>query len=155
MGRQVSEVCSVLWRRRRGRARSVAPRSAGSAGRGQWANAPVEAGARTGDHGADRRSDAAWQMDQPRQPQVAWSAQADATRPYARTDTHSVGAARPTVGRLGTSMPSIYCPGCGEANPENARFCSQCGTPLTRAAAERATAGETTSMIFSGAELTE
>jgi hypothetical protein len=49
-------------------------------------------------------------------------------------------------------MPSIYCPACGEANPDNARFCLQCGTPLTRAAAERATAGETTSMIFSGAE---
>ena len=52
-------------------------------------------------------------------------------------------------------MPSIYCPGCGEANPENARFCSQCGTPLTRAAAERATAGETTSMIFTGRRAAE
>jgi predicted amidophosphoribosyltransferase len=48
-------------------------------------------------------------------------------------------------------MPSIYCPGCGEANPETARFCSQCGTPLTRAAAERPTDGDTTSMFFTGA----
>ena len=49
-------------------------------------------------------------------------------------------------------MPSIYCNVCGEPNPDNARFCSQCGTPLTRAAADRGTAGETTSMIFTGGE---
>jgi len=92
-------------------------------------------------------------MDQRRQPQVALSAQADAARLDAGTDVHSVSAVRPTIGRLGTQMPSVYCTRCGEANPENARFCSQCGTPLTRAAAERgATAGETTSMIFTGAE---
>jgi pSer/pThr/pTyr-binding forkhead associated (FHA) protein len=50
-------------------------------------------------------------------------------------------------------MPSVYCPGCGEPNPETARFCSQCGTALTRAAADRGTAGETTSMIFTGTDL--
>jgi pSer/pThr/pTyr-binding forkhead associated (FHA) protein len=49
-------------------------------------------------------------------------------------------------------MPSIYCTACGEANPDSARFCSQCGTPLNRAAVDRGTAGETTSMIFTGAE---
>jgi pSer/pThr/pTyr-binding forkhead associated (FHA) protein len=47
-------------------------------------------------------------------------------------------------------MPSVYCTGCGEANPETSRFCSQCGRPLTRQPGERAT--ETTSMIFAGAE---
>ncbi len=52
-------------------------------------------------------------------------------------------------------MPSVYCTGCGEANPENARFCLHCGRPLTREAAERATAGETTSMIFAGVEPAE
>ena len=26
----------------------------------------------------------------------------------------------------------MYCIGCGEENPEGARFCSQCGTPLAR-----------------------
>jgi len=94
-------------------------------------------------------------MDQRRHPQVPWTAQGDVAREYARTENHYAGAARPTVGRLAASMPSIYCPGCGEPNPESARFCSQCGTPLTRAAAERATAGETTSMIFTGAETTD
>jgi hypothetical protein len=166
----------VIWRRRRGRARSVAARSAGG---DRWASAPVEASARANDYvgGTDyagnrdadyagnrdadyagnRDADygGAWQMDQPRRPQVAWTAQGDVAREYARTGNHSAGAARPTIGRLGASMPSIYCPGCGEANPETARFCSQCGTPLTRAAAERPTAGETTSMIFTGAEVTE
>ena len=185
----------MIWRRRRGRARSVAARSAGVDRR---RSAPVEAGTRAneyvggadyaanrgpdyaanrgpdyagnrgadyaGNRGADYAgnrgapypgADPAWQMDQPRHPQVAWTAQGDVAREHARTGNHSAGAARPTIGRLGASMPSIYCPGCGEANPETARFCSQCGTPLTRAAAERATAGETTSMIFTGAEATD
>ncbi|HUC56878.1 MAG TPA: FHA domain-containing protein [Streptosporangiaceae bacterium] len=44
-------------------------------------------------------------------------------------------------------MASIYCPRCGAANQDNARFCSQCATPL---AGQRASAGETTSMIFTG-----
>ena len=29
-------------------------------------------------------------------------------------------------------MPSVYCTQCGHANPDGARFCSNCGTPLTR-----------------------
>jgi pSer/pThr/pTyr-binding forkhead associated (FHA) protein len=50
-------------------------------------------------------------------------------------------------------MPSVYCTGCGEANPETSRFCSQCGRPLTRGTGERTS--ETTSMIFTGAEPAE
>ena len=50
-------------------------------------------------------------------------------------------------------MPSVYCTGCGEANPETSRFCSQCGRPLTRVPGERTS--ETTSMIFTGAEPAE
>jgi hypothetical protein len=65
-------------------------------------------------------------------------------------DVRSAATTRPTNGRLGSQMPSVYCTGCGEANADTARFCSQCGTPLTRQAGERAT--ETTSMIFTGAE---
>jgi pSer/pThr/pTyr-binding forkhead associated (FHA) protein len=42
-------------------------------------------------------------------------------------------------------MPSVICTACGAANHEDARFCSQCGTPLVRAAGERA--AETTSVI--------
>jgi len=153
----------VIWRRRRSRARSVVARSGGGGSPSRWADEPVDAAARSRhpDYGTEYgvgtgpASSTAWQMDQPRQPQVPWTAQADVAREYARTDTYSARAARPMMGRLGAAMPSIYCPGCGEANPETARFCSQCGTPLTRAAAERATAGETTSMIFTGPETTD
>jgi hypothetical protein len=28
-------------------------------------------------------------------------------------------------------MPSVYCTQCGRANPEDARFCSSCGSPLS------------------------
>lgn len=42
-------------------------------------------------------------------------------------------------------MASVYCVRCGRANPEGARFCSQCGTPLPRGSAEGT--AETTSII--------
>jgi hypothetical protein len=29
-------------------------------------------------------------------------------------------------------MPSVYCTQCGHANAEGARFCTNCGTPLTQ-----------------------
>jgi FHA domain/zinc-ribbon domain len=45
-------------------------------------------------------------------------------------------------------MPSVYCTRCGEPNPEGARFCSQCGTPLVRRSGERA--ADTTSTISLG-----
>lgn len=40
-------------------------------------------------------------------------------------------------------MPSVYCTQCGHANPEDARFCSRCGSPLTRPEVS----GDTTSTI--------
>ncbi|MDF5757150.1 FHA domain-containing protein [Spongiactinospora sp. TRM90649] len=40
-------------------------------------------------------------------------------------------------------MPSVYCTQCGHANPEDARFCSRCGSPLSRTEV----AGDTTSTI--------
>ncbi len=94
-------------------------------------------------------------MDQGRQPQVAWREPADVAAQSARTDVYAVSAVRPTNGRLGSHMPSVYCTGCGEANPDNARFCWQCGTPLIRSPLDRGTAGETTSMIFTGVETSE
>jgi pSer/pThr/pTyr-binding forkhead associated (FHA) protein len=42
-------------------------------------------------------------------------------------------------------MASVYCARCGRPNPEDARFCSNCGTALVRGAAEGV--GETTSTI--------
>jgi hypothetical protein len=50
-------------------------------------------------------------------------------------------------------MPSVYCTQCGHANPDDARFCSNCGTPLTRHVPPPAPgegAGESTSTIQMG-----
>ena len=57
-------------------------------------------------------------------------------------------------------MPGVYCSRCNRLNPDEARYCSNCGAPLTREAAESGTPpqdrgwgsgaerpGETTSMI--------
>jgi hypothetical protein len=98
----------------------------------------------------------AWQVDHRPQPPVTWSGQQDAGRFDARTDVYSISAAHqasqvpPANGRLGSQMPGIFCPRCGAPNPDNARFCSQCATPLVRT--DRVSAGETTSMIFTGME---
>jgi hypothetical protein len=51
-------------------------------------------------------------------------------------------------GRPGGAMASVYCTRCGRPNPDDARFCSNCGAPLVRGAAERP--GETTSTILLG-----
>jgi FHA domain/zinc-ribbon domain len=42
-------------------------------------------------------------------------------------------------------MPTVICNACGATNPEDARFCSQCGSPLVRATVERS--ADTTSVI--------
>ncbi len=94
----------MIWRRRRGRARSVAARSAATAGRARLESAKVQAG--------HRQADTAWQMDPPRQPQVAWNEEADLTRLDARSRD---SVARPTIGRHGAQMPSVYCPGLPDA----------------------------------------
>lgn len=47
-------------------------------------------------------------------------------------------------------MPSVYCTQCGHANPDDARFCSNCGTPLSRSVPPgppRESPGESTSTI--------
>ncbi|MFC6885172.1 MULTISPECIES: FHA domain-containing protein [Actinomadura] len=52
-------------------------------------------------------------------------------------------------------MPSVYCTQCGHANPDDARFCSNCGTPLSRSGPSpspppRESPGESTSTISIG-----
>ena len=49
-------------------------------------------------------------------------------------------------------MPSVYCTQCGHANPDDARFCSNCGTPLRSSAPPppRESPGESTSTISIG-----
>src|SRR3569833_522725 len=49
-------------------------------------------------------------------------------------------------------MPSVYCTQCGHANPEVARFCSNCGTPLTRSVPPvMGDPGDSTSTVSLGA----
>jgi pSer/pThr/pTyr-binding forkhead associated (FHA) protein len=52
-------------------------------------------------------------------------------------------------------MPSVYCTGCGEANPEGARFCSQCGRPLIRGQGDRSWADTTSTISLGGTDLAE
>lgn len=131
----------MIWRRRRNRVRPVAARPEGSAPGGFSASPPAPSG----------QPATAWQVEQRPVPPVAWQPRSD-ERYDARTDVYSVSAARPANGRQGGQVPGVSCPRCGAPNPENARYCSQCATPLTKSAAERGNAGETTSMIFTGAE---
>jgi len=48
-------------------------------------------------------------------------------------------------------MASVFCTTCGEANPEGARYCSRCGTPLVRRGGDRG--ADTTSTISIGSDL--
>ena len=50
-------------------------------------------------------------------------------------------------------MPSVYCTQCGHANPDDARFCSNCGTPLSRSVPPPVMGepGDSTSTISLGA----
>jgi len=96
----------------------------------------------------------AWQVDRRPQPPVAWRPETDTGRYDAHTDVYSISAAGPANGRLGGHMAGIYCPRCGAPNSDNARFCSQCATPISRGGGH-AMAGETTSMIFTGVEPAE
>ncbi len=109
---------------------------------------PVQGRSRT------RASRRAWRMDQPGATQVALATPPDFTRHSAAAGMTPAPVAYPTNGRLGDLMPSVYCTGCGEANPEGARFCAQCGTPLVRIQGERV-ADTTSTISLAGSDLDE
>src|SRR6266700_861416 len=149
-----------MWRRRRERARvgSGRPEAAARPGAPLRPDAPgpgtqTERSPRTVGQRASGRIGRAWRMDRRGRSPVALMTPPE----FARQDSQAGGPAarvpQPMNGRLGNEMPSVYCTGCGEANPEGARFCSQCGTPLVRGQGERAT--ETTSIISPVGELAE
>jgi hypothetical protein len=95
----------------------------------------------------------AWRMDRRRAAPVALSPQPELARTAVGAGMASAAAASPISGRPGEQMPSVYCTGCGEPNPEGARFCSQCGTPLIRGQGDRV--ADTTSTISLGGDLAE
>jgi hypothetical protein len=87
-------------------------------------------------------------MDRQAPARVTWAASPHEPTPHAQVPGPDAAPAPwewPTDGRPGGVMASVYCTRCGRPNPDDARFCSNCGTPLVRGAAERP--GETTSTI--------
>ena len=136
-----------MWRKRRESA-PVGPARAEASGRGSAGAGPRnEQGRRL----AWRHR--AWRMDRRAAAQVAWTAPPEYATGGAQTDLVPAPVAWPTEGRLGKEMPSVYCTGCGRANPAGARFCSHCGTALAYGG-EGGT--ETTSIISAvNAELAE
>ncbi len=87
-------------------------------------------------------------MDRRAAARVAWSPPPGGPLPVAQAGVGTAQIAWPTEGRLGRDMPSVYCTRCGQENPEGARFCSQCGSPLTYSSGEHG--AETTSTIAVG-----
>jgi FHA domain/zinc-ribbon domain len=124
-----------MWRKRRERARMAAGRPDASG----W----------DGDGGRARRGwgwRRARRVDPPTPAPVPWTAAPDYAPRQTQADLVAAGALQPMNGRLGGGMPSVYCARCGEPNPEAARFCSQCGTPLVRGQGE---GGAETTSVFS------
>jgi FHA domain/zinc-ribbon domain len=149
-----------MWRRRRERvqvgsrqpeapARAGAPPRPEASGRGTQA----DRSARTAGQRASGRIGRAWRMDRRGESPVTLMTPPEFARHGTPAGVPAAQVPQRMDGRLGSEMPSVYCTGCGEPNPEGARFCSQCGTPLVRGQGERAT--ETTSIISVGGELAE
>src|SRR5690348_15774874 len=127
-----------MWRRRRDNA-PVAPQRAEAPGRGGVSGARPGGSEREGWRARARRLDARPAA------RVALTPSTEFARRGTQTDVAPAPVAWPTEERLGTEMPSVYCTGCGRANPAGARFCSHCGTSLAYAGAERGS--ETTGII--------
>jgi hypothetical protein len=64
---------------------------------------------------------------------------------YARYAARELApAAKETMGYLGLGANGVTCAACGAANDAGAKFCDDCGKPLTRACAQcgKANAGD-------------
>src|SRR5260221_2516779 len=160
--------CDGMWRRRRDQGRAGAMRTVDSMPGGSGTGSP---GAGPGGEGGGRggwgrgggrvlsrihgrlsgRGRNAWRVDRRGAARVAWTPPAEFPRRTTQADMVPAPTPWPANGRLGRDMPSVYCIRCGQENPEGARFCSQCGTPLARGSGEGAT--ETTSIISLGGDL--
>jgi hypothetical protein len=100
-----------------------------------------------------RRRGNAWRVDRAPASQVAWANVPELTPRAAQAHVVSGLSPLPADERLDYEMPRVFCPRCGQDNPEGARFCSHCGLALGRAGGERS--GESTSTISLGTELAE
>jgi hypothetical protein len=137
-----------MWRRRRGGAQGGSGRP-DAAARGAPGNPPRGGPFSRGPWAARR----AWRVDRRAAPQVALSTPPE----YAHSASVAGMAAAPVASPMskpGEQMPSVYCTACGEANPDGARFCSQCGRPLIRG--QGGSWADTTSTIsLGGTDLAE
>jgi len=86
--------------------------------------------------GPGRRGLLAWLMDRRAPARVPWAASPDAEVF--------------TEGRPSGAMPRVYCARCGRPNPDDARFCSNCGAQVSGAAMGGVRPGETTSTLTLG-----
>ena len=80
-----------------------------------------------------RRRRNAWRVDRAPASQVAWANVPELTPRAAQAHVDSGLSPLPADERLDNDMPRVYCPRCGQENPEGARFCSHCGLALGRA----------------------
>lgn len=146
-----------MWRRRGGSVRTASARADTAARDGYGAVPPQPTTARMAGArlpGCLRRGRRRWRMDRRGDARVAWDASGDLSQPAAPNGVIPAPVAWSADGRLGADMPSVYCTACGLENPDGARFCSRCGTPLARLSGERA--AETTSTFsLGGGDLAE
>jgi hypothetical protein len=139
-----------MWRRRREKARTGAVRTDAGPGGSSLGDSHAPSGRAA-------RMRRAWRVDRREEARVALTPPAEFSR---RTtldqwaDVLPAQAEWPANGRLGRSMASVYCIRCGQDNPEGARFCSQCGTPLARRGQGEGTT-DTTSIISVGGDTGE
>src|SRR3984957_2607033 len=94
----------------------------------------------------------AWRVDRRATARVTLTSSPEFMPRASQTGLSPSMAAWPIDGRPGEAMPSVYCTRCGRPNVDGARFCSNCGSPLTRGAGTERP-GETTSTISLGAGL--
>ena len=135
-----------------GTRRSGAPgRFCARMGRDSAAGQHRRAPSRTAQGTARRPGGDAWRMDRPGAAQVALTQPAEFSRRTTqgqRADMVAAPSAMAGEWEARHCMASVYCIRCGRVNPEGARFCSQCGTPLARGSGEGM--AETTSTISLG-----
>ena len=123
-----------MWQRRRGAAAAATQR----------AETPAVGGYRP--RWAGRL---AWRVDRRAAARVALTPSPEFTPGSGHAMLSPGPGAWPMDGRPGEQMQSVHCSQCGRPNPEGARFCAHCGSPLPRAVSgERP--GESTSTISLG-----
>ena len=122
-----------MWQRRRGAAAAGVQR----------AGTPSGDGAPRG-----RSGRLAWRMDRHAATRVTLTPSPEFMSRTSHVKLDSGPTAWPMDGRPGEVMQSVHCSQCGRPNPEGARFCAHCGSPLPRAGGERP--GESTSTISLG-----